>query len=152
MKVSLKSFLQSGELNGLKLGVTQAQVIQALDVPEQFGGTSRQQRRPLIFKYGSLELFFSPSLIGVCESMYIERPMTGTQIQLPSCFEVEEWGLSALADRREVEAYLHTNDISYTVAPQQKGISLMFIISSSGVTIHFDEEDGLLWAISVSRK
>ena len=152
MKVSLKSFLQSGRLSSLQLEMTQAQVIEALDVPEQVGGTSRQQRRPLVFKYGSLELYFSPSLPSVCEMMYIERPMTGTQFQLPSCFEVEEWGLSALADRNEVEAYLHTNDIPYTVAPQQQSIALTFIISSSGVTICFDDADGLLWAIGVSRK
>lgn len=149
--VSLKHFLQSGCIGGLEPGVTRAQVIDALGLPENVGGTSWKHRQPAIFRYGSLEVHFARTSPSVCERIYVEHWIKGSQIQLPEGFVLEEWGLSPSADRDEVEHYLQTNGIQYEVVVQEDGILLAFTISSSGVVIHLDDAN-LLWSISVSRE
>jgi hypothetical protein len=137
-------------LNGVHLGLTQEQVIQTLGPPEMIGGQSRKRRQPTIFKYGNLETHFNPSPPHVCESIYLEYSVGGMHISLPERFIVEEWSLSEQADRREVEHYLYTNEIEFTMTSPHAGLPSVFTIPCSGVVINFDE-NGILWSISISR-
>ena len=59
-------------LDKVKLGLTRAQVIAILGMPDHVGGTSRKCRIPMIFKYGEVELHFEPHLDGELSLIYKE--------------------------------------------------------------------------------
>ena len=60
IEVSLKDFVRTGDFGGLRLEVTEAEILALLGEPDRAGGTSRRRRRPLVWKYGDLELHFEP--------------------------------------------------------------------------------------------
>ena len=60
IQVSLKDFIRTGDFAGVRLGSTEAEVKALLGEPDDVGGTSRRQRRPLIWKYGDFEFHFPP--------------------------------------------------------------------------------------------
>jgi hypothetical protein len=146
--IYLSEFLQSGRLNGLQVGMTQEQVLQTLGEPEDVGGTSRKYRKPSVWKYGNLELFFNRTPPYTCFRIYIEFPFPEMPIRLPDCFEVAEWGLPPGADRDGVERYLHAHRIGFEITLPSGCLPLNYTVACSGVAISFDD-DGLLWAITV---
>ena len=148
MRVSLKEFLNTGQLDDLRVGMPPEQVVQLLGDPDMLGGTSRKYHRHSIYKYGSLELHFARELPFSCVGIYIEYPFDGSPIRLPPSFEVEDWDLTRACSRVDVERYLKSNRISYENA-RQTGLTQELIIRPGGVRLHFDE-GGPLQALSVS--
>jgi hypothetical protein len=59
-----------GRFAQLKEGMSYAEVQALLGKPEAEGGFSRKQRRPLVYKYGEVELHFHPS--GYFVRTYVE--------------------------------------------------------------------------------
>ena len=58
--VNLRDFIRTGKFAGVQLGATEADVKSLLGEPDDVGGISRRQRRPLIWKYGDFEFHFLP--------------------------------------------------------------------------------------------
>jgi hypothetical protein len=55
---SLKHFLRTRELGGIRLGMREDEVAAILGTPDAVGGTSRKYLKPSLWKYGDVELFF----------------------------------------------------------------------------------------------
>lgn len=149
MQVSLKLFLQSGRLNQLQVGMTEEQIIELCGSPEMVGGTSPYYSRPTIFKFGNLETHFSYFLPRICTTLFVDYETNLAHLEMPASFDVQEWDLSRNADRDEVEVYLHQNEIEYEIYSQSGDMLPVIIISSSGVTISFDD-DNVISAISIN--
>lgn len=65
--------LPSVDVTGrIRIGMTRAEVIEALGPPDDVGGTSRKYRTPSIFKYGEIELHFEPWKDGTLVRAYTE--------------------------------------------------------------------------------
>jgi len=84
--VNLKEFLQTHKLGEIHLGQREHDVAAILGEPDCVGGTSRKYRRPSIWKYGDIELFFDYQMrqislisINFWEDRY---PSGGASIQL----------------------------------------------------------------------
>jgi hypothetical protein len=58
MRVSLQSFVSSGDLGPISLGCSPEELVRCFGDPEATGGTSRKQRQPTIWKYGDVEFYF----------------------------------------------------------------------------------------------
>jgi hypothetical protein len=56
----------------IRIGMTRAEVIEALGPPDDVGVTSRKYRTPSIFKYGEIELHFEPWKDGRLVRAYTE--------------------------------------------------------------------------------
>lgn len=59
MRVSLKDFAETGGFGPVKAGFTPIRLEAVLRKPEATGGTSRRQRRPVIWKYRDIEFHFA---------------------------------------------------------------------------------------------
>jgi hypothetical protein len=49
-----------GIIDRVKIGMTRYEVVKALGLPDNLGGTSRKYRTPSIYKCGAIELHFEP--------------------------------------------------------------------------------------------
>src|SRR5262245_58620647 len=56
--ISLKNFFRTGEFGNLHFGLKEEEVLSLLGKPDAFGSTSRKYRKPSVWKYGDVELFF----------------------------------------------------------------------------------------------
>ncbi len=149
MTFAFKTFLRTGSLNSLHVGMPKVQVVEILGLPELAGGTSRKYHHAQIFKYNSLEIHFDQDKPNFCSRIYVERPIDGNVIQLPTCLEIEMWDLPAIARKVDVEEYLEIHEIPLESIVMSEGSPSFLRIISSGITIQFDEENRL-WAISTS--
>src|SRR5258708_5678349 len=56
--VSLEAFFHTGSLGPIRLGMSRAQIQEAVGPPDYVGGTTRKYRQPSIWSYGNIELHF----------------------------------------------------------------------------------------------
>ena len=84
--MNLKDFLQTLTLGRIHLGLRENDVSAILGEPDCVGGASRKYRRPSIWKYGDIELFFDYQTRQICLiSIYFLEdgyPSGGAAIQL----------------------------------------------------------------------
>lgn len=57
-RISLKTFLRTGEFGSIKRGLNRNEVTELLGEPDDTGGTSRKHSEPAVWKYGDVELLF----------------------------------------------------------------------------------------------
>lgn len=60
-------------LGKVELGMSRADVIQALGPPDHVGATSRKHKSPSILKYGDIELWFEQPQSGVLHTIWDEH-------------------------------------------------------------------------------
>ncbi|MEM6782543.1 MAG: hypothetical protein AAF624_02280 [Bacteroidota bacterium] len=58
IEISLLRFLKTGSYGPVRLGQTREQVRSHLGEPDDKGGVSRKYRRPTVWKYGDVQLFW----------------------------------------------------------------------------------------------
>jgi hypothetical protein len=56
--VSLEAFFQTGSLGPIRLGMSRAQIQEAVGPPDYVGCTTRKYRQPSLWGYGNMELHF----------------------------------------------------------------------------------------------
>src|SRR4051812_10797260 len=90
VRVDLQTFLTSGELGPVVLGMSRAALRAALGPPGDDGGTSRRQRNPTIWRYGDLEFHFAGDTLAL---VFLERfsgpgavPTGGNSVDLDPWF------------------------------------------------------------------
>jgi hypothetical protein len=131
MSPNLKDFIVTGRFENVELGMSRADVRRAAGNPDEMGEISRRYRMPLIWRYGDIELHFSPD-----------------EDRLDLIF-TDQFDEAPPIDRLREE--LGRNGVSYTEAawPYERGGILMK--ASTGVEMAFG---GLpeTWLPSVSRR
>ena len=84
MILSFKDLLTNGSISEVPFASDRAVLEANAGVPEDTGGVSRKHQRPVIWKYGDVEFFFSRSSNSL-EMIHIDRfsnyPMTRSRIE-----------------------------------------------------------------------
>lgn len=136
---SLKQFLASRQLDGLRSGMTKSAVEALLGPPDDTGGASRRFKQPSIYLYGNLEIHFRAVDRNQAVSVHIDCPSTGGGYRLPTCWMVEDWDLTPGLAIAEVEQYLKENSLRFTFYPATTGLTARITVEPSGVELVFDE-------------
>ena len=145
MQISLKQFLTTGVLGGLRVGDTEAQVRDLLGTPDAEGNTSRKDPRPSLLKYGDVEFNFAHSAERQCTMIFIERQRDAKHFVFPEAWIVDDWDLRPGCGRFTVEAYLIKIGLQY--APSKTATLVReLIILPSHVRVTFDEDE--LWSLA----
>src|SRR5262249_3349503 len=84
MKPTLKEFLQTGRLGSLVFGATEEDARQILGHPEDT--SVNKKNRPLIWKYGSLQLHFDQGLLN-----FIGLYFSDHEFRLPAGLSLVGW-------------------------------------------------------------
>jgi hypothetical protein len=142
-RASLKQFLASRRLDGLRSGMTIAAVEELLGPPDDSGGASRRFKQPSIYLYGNLEIHFRAADRNQAVPVHIDHPLSGGAYRLPACWTVEDWGLTPGLTIVEVEQYLRENSLGFTFHPATTGLTARITVDPSGVELVFDEFEGL---------
>ncbi len=130
--VNLRDFIRTGEFAGVGLGATEAEILALLGEPDHVGGTSRRQRRPLIWKYGDFELHFPPEDDRL-KRIYIDDfdiPRGGRTLVL------DPWIIRRDLSRAELVAALAVLELDPVVwedAPLERWV----VAASTGVTFEY---------------
>jgi hypothetical protein len=56
----------------VRIGMTREEVVSVLGQPDDVSVVSRKERRPAIYKYGDIELYFGPEEAGTLYMVYTE--------------------------------------------------------------------------------
>lgn len=146
MRVSLERFLRTGNLGDLTPGMSREQVRSLLGEPDAMGGTSRKYRRPCVWLYGSIELYFRQPDPQDFQGVFWDAVEKGL-VHLPAHCLIEDWELSPAMARTEVEAWMRNKEIGIRETRTQPKSPTTVLILSSGVQITFDKSERL-YAIS----
>lgn len=149
--VSLLEFLRTGHLGFLRLGMSLQQVISLLGEPDKSSLIDFRRLKPLIIKYGDIELYF-PKHKRHIKMIYMDNfktPCGGSRLDL------DPWILRGGVARSEVESHLEQVGIPFSRLPRridenvelvmESGVRMLFIEKPE----EFDPTVGL-YAISLS--
>jgi hypothetical protein len=135
--VSLLRFLTTGEIGNIHVGLTEAEIRQALGTPDAEGVTSRKYKRSACLKYGTMEFLFTRDPVPICGIISVKASRDG--FQFPRGWTVADWAISSEWREADVAAYLTLHEIGLTRTEIAAGIPT-FIVPASGASITFDEE------------
>lgn len=141
MHVSLERFLRTGQFGDLKPGMSAEEVRRLLGEPDAVGGTSRKYRRPSIWLYGPVEIYFRQSSPYDMTALFWDAGEKGP-LRLPSHCVVEDWDLQPGMARTELEAWLQAHGLVAIVHALGQETSITLVLSS-GVRITLDDNDRL---------
>ena len=148
--ISLQSFLTTGVLGPVHLGMTRDQVRQLLGVPDQEGGTSRKYRIPVILRYGDLEFLYRPGEDSL-HNIYMKiphEPSGGHAINL------DPWLLTRGLSIEAAEGAFREGGITFKRSTPPNDVTLTLLTTAAGVDVAFvnelseyadDEEVGLYY-------
>ncbi|MBV9865439.1 MAG: hypothetical protein JO316_08825 [Abitibacteriaceae bacterium] len=140
MLISMQDFLKTGSLGPVHLKMGRAEVERHLGQPEDWSAMLNQQRRPVIWKYGSIEIYFSDNE-DVVAMIFIDdfaAPHHGVSQQL------DFWLLKHRPSLIELQKELAANDITYTTAPVPGLADNVYLITAAGVHLQLAQEvDGM---------
>lgn len=136
MLVSLKDFLTSGQFGPVLFGCDRLQLESTVGQPEATGGVSRKYRRPVIWKYGDVEFFFSRTS-NKLETVHLDRftDANGTP-QGWGGLQIDPWVIRRGIAEAEFADALEAAGIAYTVRPKPEWIQETVVVAS-GVEIGF---------------
>ena len=139
IKFRLEEFLRKGTLHPVSFGMSDSEVKALLGEPD-FEFRTRKKKRPLGFEYGHLEFYFTDhtethmnQLCGISLDNLI--PPSGFQK-----IEIDNWFLTTGITHAEAEQHLKEAEISFQSA-FETALNRKIIQTSSGVELHFDEEE-----------
>ncbi len=136
--VNLKDFIRTGDFGGLRLEMTEAEILALLGEPDTVGGTSRRQSRPLIWKYGDFELHFAPDDDRL-KRIYID------DFDIPRgsrTLVLDPWIIRRDLPRAELVAALAVLDLD-PVLREDVPLKRWVVTASSGVTFEYCSADDL---------
>ena len=139
----LNELLTSGHIGRLHFGMSKIEVEDLLGPPEDTGGTSRNNRRPSIYRYGALEIFFGGADRNAATSVQI-RCLHGTEI---ACLLVERTDevqtLTSKVSLNLSRFYLEQNGIDFREVNSRPGLTHRLILTQSAVELIFDDDNNL---------
>jgi len=133
--VSLEAFLQTGRLGPVRLGMSRAQVEEALGPPDEVGCTTRKFRRPSCWFYGDLELHFvrGGDELWLIHLEYFQVPQGGKNLHL------DPWIITGEMTRSEVERHLAAYTLPFQEIPSADDNAITLRVGA-GVTLLFVNE------------
>lgn len=144
MQVVLNSFLRTGNLGELQLGMSKEEIRELLGEPNATGGESRRYPYPSLLLYGTVELNFEQKQPWGLTSLWWEAGEKGAFQISPAC-EILDWAFTPAWSFAQVDAYLEELALprTYPAAPGEE--MMAGIVLESGVRISFRE--GKLYGI-----
>jgi len=110
MALSLRTFLETGLLGGVALGMLRATVAELLGPPDELGGTSRRHPQPAIWRYGGLELHYATTN----QELWLIHGRA-ERFDRPGRLELDRWILTAELRREDAERALAGAGIQFTL-------------------------------------
>lgn len=130
----MKEFIRTGRLGTVDLGISRDMVLQRLGNPDDCSVKLLQKsRKPSIYKYGGVELYFSEHNDTV-EMIFIDDFNRET----PS---IDCWIVDDSLSIKEAEKELNRQGISYRKERSRRLEDSVYLISESGVYMQFAEDE-----------
>jgi hypothetical protein len=141
IKFRLEEFLREGTLRPVSFGMSDSEVKALLGEPD-FEFRTRKKKRPSGFEYGYLEFYFTDhtethmnQLCGIS----LDNFDSSSGLQK---IEIDYWFLTNGITHAESEQHLKEAEISFQSASETR-LNRKILQTSSGVELHFDEEEKL---------
>ena len=139
--ISLEDFLRNGAFGPIQLGLARAQVRALFGRPQYTSTIMDNHGRPIMWKYGDIELIFDPD----------EKGLIGVNLEMPTLaapsgwrrIVLDPWVLRAGVPPEEIERALQGADISYKYLPARHPGDYLVLETASHVQLGFirEEED-----------
>lgn len=135
IEISLLEWLRTGRFGPVHLGMSRAEVEGVLGPPEMMGGrTSRRKRRPTIWKYGDVEMYFGGELEDPLHTVFLEGlsvPSEGQRLvidpwRLRGGMGLEEAIQQLEAEGLRFEQRVNPVDKDYVELSLESGVKLSF--------------------------
>jgi hypothetical protein len=122
------------------------QVENLLGAPDALGGTSREYRKPSIWKYGDVELHFAQGIdaLFLIHLNDFDVPSGGKSIRL------DPWLITRLLTLPEAEERLTQNGVNYKMTDYEAEDDTTCLMVGAGVKLLFRGEDENLCVVSYS--
>jgi hypothetical protein len=134
IRVALQSFVASGSLGPVSLGMSRARLHAELGPPDDVGGESRRQSQSRIWRYGDLEFHFGGDNLSL---IYLERVSGPDAVPAGGdCVDLDPWVLVRDAPFNTVLAALQAASLPYRVF-SQPDLDRTLIRFPSGVDLGF---------------
>jgi hypothetical protein len=133
MKSTLEEFVRTGHLGRLALGAAVEEVRRVLGPPEDT--SVRKKNRPVIWKYGSLQLHFDHGFLS-----FIGLYFRDGEFRLPPEVSLGEWVPSKDTSLEEFREYLAQTGIAFHIDPAQTFEDQLAFQVGPGVSVIFDRD------------
>jgi hypothetical protein len=143
MVVSLREWLATGRLDGLRQDITKTELEALLGPPDDTGGTLSDGRPPAIYVYRDLQIFFRADDRLRAISVMFESRRGDPQFRLPEGWSGEDWSLRPGRSRARVRRYLERSAIAFREVERTNGMTFRFITEPTGAAIVFDDSNRL---------
>lgn len=133
--ISLEAFFQTGSLGPVRLGLSRAQIQEAVGPPEFVGETTRKSRQPAIWSYGDIELHFlqGQDTLWLIHLENFQIPQAGGNLN------VDPWIIRGGMARAEMEAYLTACHLPFQQIPSPEE-NCTWLRVGAGITCIFINE------------
>ena len=144
MNVSLKDLIEIGHFGSVRPGMSRAQVESSPGVPDDMGVGSLKYRKPSIWKYGDVELHFTPG----ADSLFLiylgefDVPAGGKLV------DFDPWIIRASLTLSEAEEQLSQAGIDYEVRDYELEDDAKCLTAGVGVKLIFAGEGQHLRVVS----
>ena len=131
MEYYFKDFVTTGEIGPIKIVAKQHDIENYFGIPDDFGGGTRKQKKPTIWKYGDLEIGFDPDNWQV---FYIQIDLRenekpgGTEV-----INLSDWPIKCGMSDLEVQKCLSEADVTFRKANDELNPDVLSIKASDRV-------------------
>jgi hypothetical protein len=148
IEISMKEFIQAGRFGAVDLGASREIVLQRLGDPDDCSvKLSRKNRKPVIYKYGGVELYLGEDNDAVEMILIDDFETTSPFIDL--------WILDNDLEIEQAESELNRQGIDYRKEKSSHLEGYIYLICESGVYMLFVEDENKakrLGSVSRSRQ
>jgi hypothetical protein len=109
VRLELINFLQTGQINGLKKGITRDKVLDILKQPVDWDADSKNWQSAKVWKYEDLQLWFAENTL-IFIGIY-----PGSTIKLPTSISIEEDFPTAQTSRIQLLTALDNAKLNYQI-------------------------------------
>jgi hypothetical protein len=147
MIVSLRDFLMTGRFGDLHSGLSPEEVVILLGSPDAWGGTSSRYRKPSIYLYGSVEIYFTQQSPQTLTGIFWDASEKGL-FSMGEAVNCSDWDLLPDMPYPDVENYLHKNEVAFAYHEQVPETFSPALYTIADIRLIFDPETQRLSCIS----
>lgn len=146
----MERFLLEGNLCGVHLGMTAEQVRALVGPPDDTGSTSNRYSHPAIYRYGSVELYFSRAAPYALTAIIWQAESNGAFRFASGCGD-GSWQLTPEMIRSEAEAFLNRQGYRFEESQHLATADVSALSLPSGVYFAFLRETSKLHSVGISQ-